>query len=352
MTGDHSPWPLFSNDLEQAQQWVSDRLARSPTDQKLGHQALSLGLTHTVQKLLNKGNLNLLDATQRQWKFRLARFSGAENPYAELIPPDVQNFTEQQVGHALRKGIPIVVNLVGGVGDHLEVISMLLGWCKSNGHPLTLQVTQQRQQDLAPIIELVPQLELQSSFDPRAVPGMAMREWICRNYASSRYVTWITNTYDGHMPSQGTLCCWKAEGFDNPLSAYLRSVPLPLVLDYYKEMRKRYPQSSIIDISNWKPEEIVILEDIGVQCFNPRNSGLRTLLNKCRGKKIVTIDTALAHLCAVSGTKATLLLNQFPDERWVELHQDIHCYGQNLNILQQSQFCSWESVLSSLLTCS
>ena len=48
MTGAHSPWPLFCNDLDQAQQWVSDQLARSPTDTKLGHQALSLGLNDAV----------------------------------------------------------------------------------------------------------------------------------------------------------------------------------------------------------------------------------------------------------------------------------------------------------------
>ena len=49
MTGAHSPWPLFCNDLDQAQQWVSDQLRRTPTDKELGHQALSLGLTDTVR---------------------------------------------------------------------------------------------------------------------------------------------------------------------------------------------------------------------------------------------------------------------------------------------------------------
>ena len=36
MTGAHSPWPLFCNDLDQAQQWVSDQLRRTPTDKNLG----------------------------------------------------------------------------------------------------------------------------------------------------------------------------------------------------------------------------------------------------------------------------------------------------------------------------
>ena len=105
MTGVHSPWPLFCNDLDQAQQWVSNQLARSPTDQKLGHQALSLGLSHAVRHLLNQSDLDLEDVTQRQWKFRLARLSGSKNPYAELIPPDVKNFTDLQIDHARRMGV-------------------------------------------------------------------------------------------------------------------------------------------------------------------------------------------------------------------------------------------------------
>ena len=93
--------------------------------------------------------------------------------------------------HAKRMGMPAVVSLNGGIGDHLEVISMLLEWSRIDMHPLILQVTPQRQQILAPLIESIPQLELQSSIHPRAVQGMAMREWICRHYGSIPYGTWI-----------------------------------------------------------------------------------------------------------------------------------------------------------------
>ena len=322
MTGAHSPWPLFCNDLDQAQQWVSDQLARSPTDTKLGHQALSLGLNDAVRQLLNQGNLNLEDATQRQWKFRLARLSGAKNPYAELIPPDVQTFTDLQMDHAKRMGVPAVVSLLGGIGDHLEIISMLLEWSRIDAHPLILQVTPQRQQALAPLIESIPQLALQSSIHPRAIQGMAMREWICRHYGSIRYGTWITHKVGNKEATQGTLCCWKAKGKGNALSAHLRSVPFPLVLSYYKTMQQLHPGSALIDISDWKSEEITILQKLGVQCLNPRVMGLHGLIQTCRNKKIITIDTALAHLCAVMGSTATLLLNHIPDERWRELHQE------------------------------
>ena len=350
MTGTHSPWPLFCNDLDQAQQWVSNQLARTPANQKLGHQALSLGLSHAVRQLLNQSDLNLEDTTRRQWKFRLARLSGAKNPYAELIPPDVKSFTDLQIDHARRMGVPAVVSLLGGIGDHLEVISMLLEWSRIEAHPLILQVTPQRQQAIAPLVESIPQLALQSRVHPRAIPGMAMREWICRNYDSIRYSSWITNKVGNQEASQGTLCSWKAKGENNSLSAYVRSVPFPLVLSFYKTMQHLHPGSTLIDISDWRSDEITVLQQIGVQCLNPRELGLQGLIQTCKNKKIITIDTALAHLCAAMGATAILLLNHIPDERWIELHRPEHCYGKHLTILQQTQFCNWEDALSSLMT--
>ena len=352
MTGTHSPWPLFCNDLDQAQQWVGKQLALTPADKKLGHQALSLGLTDAVRQLLSPGDVNLQDATQRQWKFRLARLNGAKNPYSELIPPDVQTFTDIQMDHARRVGVPAVVSLLGGIGDHLEMISMLLEWSRIDTHPLILQVTPQRQQALAPLIESIPHLALQSKVHPRAVQGMAIREWICRHHGAIRYGTWITNKVDNQEAKNGILCCWRAKGEDNPLSAYLRSVPFHLVVNYYKTMQQLHPGLALIDISDWKSNETTFLRKHGVQCLNPRKMGLNGLIRNCRNKNIITIDTALAHLCAVMGTKATMLLNYIPDERWKELHQTKNCYGQYLTVLQQTQFCNWEDTLATLVSCS
>ena len=81
-------------------------------------------------------------------------------------------------------------------------------------------------------------------------------------------------------------------------------------------------------------DEITILQKHGVQCLNPREMGLHGLIQTCRNKKIITIDTALAHLCAVMGSTATLLLNYIPDERWKELHQNKNCYGKYLILLK------------------
>ena len=42
--------------------------------------------------------------------------------------------------HAKRMGSPAVVSLFGGIGDLLEMISMMLEWSR-NMHPLILVVT-------------------------------------------------------------------------------------------------------------------------------------------------------------------------------------------------------------------
>ena len=248
-------------------------------------------------------------------------------------------------------GIPPVISLIGGIGDHLEVISMLLEWSRMDSISLILQVTPQRQLALTPLIAPIHQLALSSSVNPRAIPGMAMREWICRHYGSIRYRTWITKKFDNKETLQGSMYCWKAKGENDPLSAYLRSVPFHLVLNYYKMRNETSPKATLLDISDWNSEETNILQKAGVQCINPRDIGLNGLLNKCRGNQVITIDTALAHLCAATGINATLLLNYIPDERWKELHQKDNCYGQYLTVLQQTQFCDWDSTLSSLLNC-
>ena len=91
---------------------------------------------------------------------------------------------------------------------------------------------------------------------------MAIREWICRHHGLSDTTTWITNKVDNQDDKKGTLCCWRAKGEDNPLSAYLRSVPFPLVVNYYKTMQQLHPGLSLIDISDWKSNETTFLRSM------------------------------------------------------------------------------------------
>ena len=111
-----------------------------------------------------------------------------------------------------------------------------------------------------------------------------MREWICRHYDSIRYGTWITNKVGKQEATQGTLCCWKAMGEDNPLSAYLRSVPFPLVVNYYKRIQNLESGSTLIDISDWKSEEITSPGTWSAMP-QPARGGPCGLIQICRNKR-------------------------------------------------------------------
>ena len=80
-------------------------------------------------------------------------------------------------------------------------------------------------------------------------------------------------------------------------------------------MRHFCSEAPLVDISDWNLKETTALKELGVRCLNPRNLGLSGLINYCEDKQIISIDTALAHICAVMGKNAILLLNQTPDER-------------------------------------
>ena len=89
---------------------------------------------------------------------------------------------------------------------------------------------------------------------------------------------------------------------------------------------------------------------MGVKIVDPRQETLIDLAQRCRASRVITIDTALVHLCAAAGQRADLLLNAFPDERWQELHRPEHHYGQLVKLWRSSQFGSWSAVLASLAT--
>ena len=132
------------------------------------------------------------------------------------------------------------------------------------------------------------------------------------------------------------------------MSAHTRSVPRALVQTFYRHLQLLYPQCCLVDITDWKDWEASQLRGIGVEILDPRQETLLDLAERCRYSRVVTIDTALVHLCAAAGQPAELLLSAFPDERWQELHRPEHHYGQLMTIRRSSQFGAWSELLTSL----
>ena len=118
---------------------------------------------------------------------------------------------------------------------------------------------------------------------------------------------------------------------------------------FYEAVLDRFPQISIIDITAWQDWEAVFLAGMKIDLLDPRKGQLLDLAREAYGRRVITIDTALAHLCAACGINADVLLPHFHDERWFELHRPSNSYGRSLKIRRSPDFGSWNSVIQDLI---
>ena len=85
MTGLHSPWPLFGDDLELARSWLRPQL-QGVISLRTGHQAISLGMGDALLDGFRAGESRAEAKALRRWHFRIARLHGEANPYRHLLP--------------------------------------------------------------------------------------------------------------------------------------------------------------------------------------------------------------------------------------------------------------------------
>ena len=69
MTGPHSPWPLFGDDLELARAWLHPQL-RGVVSLRTGHLAISLGMGDALLGDVQSGAVQTDANALRQWRFR------------------------------------------------------------------------------------------------------------------------------------------------------------------------------------------------------------------------------------------------------------------------------------------
>jgi len=337
----HSCWPLFSSDLALARSWLEPQLHQPPVSVQTGHLALNLGMVATIEELLQRqGHFEAKAASQLG--FRLARLKDLPNPYG-VIPEALKTNTEKAVTECFSRKSPLAVCLDGGIGDHLEALSVLIPWAQGHGIGLSLNTSQSRKQQLSRMLKYYPQLQLGA---PYGVPQLALRGWIC-NQGTVTYNSWIRQEEIEIQPHQW-LCCWRAAGAGDRFSAHCRSVPFYLVIKFYRQLLNNSPLA-IIDLSDWQPWEKAQLRVIGVQSHDPSKGDLADLAKLVRNSKVISIDTALAHLCAALGHPATVLLPLYADERWVELHKPNNSYGRWLRLERNIHFGDWRLSLDRLL---
>ena len=351
MTGPHSPWPLFGDDLELARAWLCPQL-RGVVSLRSGHLAISLGMGDALLGDVQSGAVQTDADALRQWRFRMARLRGDTNPYRHLLPDGLFEHTQAAIAHSKSTGVPLSVQLNGGIGDHLEALSLLLPWARAHECCLDLVMGAERQRLIEPLLPPWDGIRCNKSRERGAalIPVMALRAAVISSDETAHYRPWLQQEQASHQNSQHWLCCWRAEGAGDKLSAHSRSVPWVLVREFYCRLQRLQPEVRIVDITSWTTWEASQLRAIGVLIVNPRQGTLLELAQRCRGSRVITIDTALVHLCAAAGQRAELLLSFFPDERWQELHRPEHHYGQLIKLWRSSQFGSWSAGLASLTT--
>ena len=350
MTGLHSPWPLFSDDLDLARSWLRPQL-RNLVSLRTGHLAISLGLGDALLDRVQSGELQAEAKALRQWNFRIARLHGEANPYRHLLPKRLLDHILDAIEQSKTTGDPLTVRMEGGIGDHLEALSLFVPWAQEQKCCLNLEMAAERRQQIKPLLPQSDQIRCTKKLEQgkNLIATMALRAAVVSStQPAPQYRPLLTQSQTKQTSQQHWLCCWRAEGAGDRLSAHSRSIPWSLAREFYLHLKNLQPQCCIVDITNWRGWEASQLRGIGVEILDPRQRTLLELSELCRVSRVVTIDTALVHLCAAAGQRADLLLNAFPDERWQELHRPEHHYGQLIQLWQSSQFGSWSAVLASL----
>ena len=351
MTRPHSPWPLFTDDLDMARSWLRPQL-QDYVSARTGHLAINLGMSDSLLSGLHYGAIQADADALLQWRFRVARLRGETNPYVHLLPDGLFEHAQAAIAHSKTTGDPLGVMLNGGIGDHLEALGLLLPWAEAKNCCLDLVMDPERQKLIEPLLPAWEGIRCNKAHDQGAalIPVMAMRGAVLSSDETAHYRSWLLPKQSNQTRKQQWLCCWRAEGVGDKLSAHSRSVPWALVREFYCHLQRVQPQAEILDITHWTDWETKHLRSIGVQILNPRQGTLLDLAKLCRVSHVVTIDTALVHICASAGQRAELLLSLFPDERWKELHRPEHNYGELIKLWRSSQFGSWSTLLSSFAT--
>lgn len=340
-------WPLFGNDYKQAQYTILELLKNSPTHNQLLHLAVSNGLYQDVRKIMEDHPLSINTRATLNYRLNLKN----QNPNGaldaictkeskELAKAIIKQSTSE------RKIIEIYVIDAAGIGDHLESYCFIHNWQKKSQLNFNILTGNKRASQLARYCRTMANTSLIVGAEKcqRLFP---YKYWLQKD--NFNYFQHSIRDLSHNKKDKDILCCWSAHGAGEPFSRHSRSVPFNLAYDFYISIKNKKSLTSITDITDWHPWEKNTLAQLGIQCVNPSQSDVYGLAEvAAQHRCIISIDTALAHLCAVSNLKAHLLLNLYPDERWNYLLQPDTCYSRNLKIYRQSAFGDWSSTIKAL----
>ena len=106
---------------------------------------------------------------------------------------------------------------------------------------------------------------------------------------------------------------------------------------------KGYSLSNIVDMSKWRGWEEEVLMKEGVRIFDPTKGDVMDTIKEIKKVEyVVSVDTALLHICASLKQDCIALLPMHPDERWYKFRKEGTIYSESCKFIQQRKFGCWE----------
>ena len=342
-------WALFGDDLKAAQQSILEAHKKQPNNLHLLHLAISCGLHGTIQSIVDTDHLSISDRATLNYRLQLLR-GNEDSAFRSIIGDQLASDTSIAIEQSLKNSMPLKIKMLGGIGDHLEALSIMQSWCTKHGININLHIQPNRIRQIKRLTNKLPWISELTTYGSEEVFTLfnSLRRFI---YEHNEIHTPRALFDQKIIPTSDAMCCWRATGGPGEqFSTYSRSIPFHNVYNFYHAIIKKKPGITITDITQWKPWEKNKLLQLGIHLHDPAIGDIADLATLAAShQQIITIDTALAHLCAISNTKANLLLTLFPDERWNYLLKKDSCYAKNLCIFKQAAFGDWSSTMNQLI---
>ena len=356
-------WFLYGNDLDLARQELGRKIqsaGENPTGYQQQLNLISLltyiGAYDDCESWLERvqGRNKLVG---QQSTYRILRRWGEPNPWRGLLGGQRQQQLEQAIEQRFAKGLPVTVDLVGGIGDQLETAALMQASRPGLPRPeaLWLRPTGENSSVVQALLEEVPGLQLEPSQGLEGswhVTSPWFRFWMGLKVLEQAPVALLQDPQPA-PGGRGLLVCWRCKPDPaNPLSSFSRSLPFPLILELYGRWQGAEARGlRMLDMGDYNPEELQILKRQApwVQMVRQQIRSLRDtrkLMAQCNA--IATVDTSLGHLAVACGRQVQLLLPQFPDERWYDLLQRDGRYRELVVPHRQEGFHRWQEPLASL----
>ena len=349
MTNQRERWPLYCSNLDLAQQWLRGRLVNLQSPSRDLHDALSTGLIEEVKQVLHQLPRKD-DHLRRQLLYRISLIEGTENPYRILLGESGYSNAVSKWNNYLNQGtIDILLN--GGIGDHIQQVAMIQSidaQIKSinifMSHSRCLQL-----KDLIP--DRFKLFSLTSNLNLNLIHPFEI--FSACSFPLAPKPLKLNKPFINPPKKYNYLCCWQARGDGDLYSAFNRSIGFETVLNYYQKLIEQGTNpGKIIDITAWKDWELATLKCLGISHYDPASNNAAMLARIAHeSEMIITIDTALVHLCAALNISCILLLCYFHDERWFRLINSSvtpSSYTRVCNIIQQECYGDWSSVMKNL----